>query len=245
MQKLQLEQVQLILEKMTLAMDHQKSPKTKLETYADWSCYILGFGTLITAVVLSVPFIFGWQSSVYQSYQEDVGVWIKILLIVCYLALFAQMIGMSLWGSWKTFKWLQRPHLPIMKNVIKTSASDGDFFEFLRTQRLIDLRYAALHIQAEHSDFGMRAGLIVGAVTKIGLFPALLTYLTVIPKIDFSQNQIIQSFVYAVPILYLLSIPDGVIRGKMSRCLAMFELVVEELAKKADEDNKRRNHPKK
>jgi hypothetical protein len=245
MQKLQLEQVQLILEKMTLAMDHQKSPKTKFETCADWSYYILGLGTLVTALVLSIPFMFGWQSTTYRSYQEVVEVSIKILIIICYLAIFAQMIGMSIWGSWKAFKWLQKPHLPIMKNALKTSRGDGDFFEFLRTQRLIDLRYAALHIQAERSAFGMRAGLIVGAVTKIGLFPALLTYLAVIPKIDFSQNQIIQSFVYAVPVLYLLSIPDGVIREKMSRCLAMLELVIEELAKQVAEENKQRSQSKK
>ena len=99
----------------------------------------------------------------------------------------------------------------------------------------VRLLYTLVHFKSECVDLDERTSMLIGAISKVGIFPALVSYFILIQKLEIANN-FWWAFVYAVPILYFLAFFSQSTWGKLNRHIALYELAIEILDDQLQEE---------
>jgi hypothetical protein len=142
-------------------------------------------------------------------------------------------VGFSLWEGKKVMGFLRRPYEPILGNAEKTALTERTLFSFLLKQKSENLRYVLAHLKAERGDFEARISLFTGTIAKVGIFPALLAYFSLLQKLNLLDNSaiglLVQVVAYATPAFYFFAFPFNVVSARMDRHISLIELAANQV----------------
>lgn len=218
-----------ILEKIKVAMDEMQQPKKSFGSIFLNIFYGLGVTCFLVALALSLPFMRDTNTQFYGEYLESARDVTVSLLLISYFIMLAYCLGFIAFSYKSVKKCLMHPYEQIMKNVSTTAEKELLHFQFLITRDVRDLRYVLSHLRSETVFFQSRASLIVGSLTKVGIFPALLAFFSLVQKMSIPSNGFLQALVYTIPVLYFLSFYDVYIKAKMERHAALLDLAISEI----------------
>lgn len=215
-----------ILEQICRAIELSKKEKRQSNKRLDYLFFFGGVIPYVLALLLALPFLFKIQNKFYASYLEIVRNLCLGLLGVAYVCLLVYLIATLTGGLKDLFIIFKQPSKSILSLAQETAENDAPLYAYLLTQKLIDLKYARVQLNAENEYFGKRVSLIVGAVSKIGLVPAFFAYVSTILKLDIDALPYIKWFAYIAPAFYIIAILEVPIRSQFDRYLALLDLTI-------------------
>lgn len=139
---------------------------------------------------------------------EWIGNVALLSIAVCYLGILYTILIHPLLMLWfnrvTVVKTLRNPLFPILDNARMRSESDWLYLRHFRRQRVDILEHVLLELRAERDAFETRLGLVIGAITKIGILPGLVAISATLSDLDSTQLDWVYTISCANIFFYLL-----------------------------------------